>query len=119
MQIKFNTEFFPTQPITGNAGNPCTLDTTGDVWPFYEQILLSTNFMFNTNIPLPKINPKNFAINGRCYNPANTATYYDPAMYNNPTYQWKTASVNTDTAMGMSQFHENRFLGKAAYVYSW
>lgn len=35
MQIKFGTEFFPSQPINGNAGNPFTLDTTGDAWPFY------------------------------------------------------------------------------------
>lgn len=35
MQIKFNTEFFPSQPIIGNAGNPQILDTTGDNWAFY------------------------------------------------------------------------------------
>lgn len=105
MQIKYNTEFFPSQPITGNAGNPCILDTTGDCWPFYEQILLSTNYLFNTNMPVPKINTKNFAINGRCYNVTNTAPYYDPIIYNNPLYQWTSSTVNADTAMGMANFH--------------
>lgn len=42
--------------------------------------------MFNTNIPLPKINMKNFAINKRIYNPANKKTLYDPNMFNNPSY---------------------------------
>lgn len=29
----------------------------------------------NTNTPLPKVNPKNFAINGRIYDVNNTKTY--------------------------------------------
>jgi hypothetical protein len=104
-QVKFNTEFFPSQPIIGNAGNPQALDQTGDNWPFYEQLLLSSNFLFNTNIPLPKINQKNFAVNRRCYNPKNTATYYPAALICNPAYTWTPDSVNTDTAMGMPSFH--------------
>lgn len=91
--------------MTGNAGNPQTIDTTGDCWSFYEQILLSSNYMFNTNIPTPKINMKNFAINGRCYNPKNTNTFWDPNMSGNPTYSFTAQSVNTDTALGMSSFH--------------
>lgn len=63
MQIKLNTSYYPSQPIVGNAGNPQLVDTSGDNWPFYEQLLLSNNFLFNTNFPFPKINQKNFAIN--------------------------------------------------------
>lgn len=69
------------------------------------QLMLSTNYLFNTNIPLPKINMKNFAINGRIYNPKNTATFYDPNMLTNPNYTWTSNSVNMDTAMGMTSFH--------------
>lgn len=105
MQIKFNTEFFPSQPIIGNAGNPQILDTTGDNWAFYQQILLSSNYLFNTNFPFPKINMKNFAINGRIYNSSNQSTYLNNLMYNNPTYTFTPQSVNADTALGMSNFH--------------
>jgi len=81
------------------------LDTTGDCWPFYEQLLLSSNFLFNTNLPTPKINMKNFAINGRCYNPKNTNTFYDPQMFQNPNYQFTTTSINCDTALGYANLH--------------
>lgn len=120
MQIKFGTEYFPSQPIIGNAGNPSTLDTTGDAWPFYEQLLLSSNFLFNTNLPTPKINIKNFAINGRCYNANNKNTFLDPSLsLYSASYVYSSNSINTDTALGQSHFHENRYIGKAAYVYTW
>lgn len=67
MQLKANGVYYPLQPINGNAGNPETIDTTGNNWPFYEQLLLSNNFLFNTNTPIPRINQKNFAINERIY----------------------------------------------------
>jgi len=35
MQIKLDTNFYPSQPIVGNAGNPEQLDNTGDNWPYY------------------------------------------------------------------------------------
>jgi hypothetical protein len=35
----------------------------------------------------------------------------------NLSYQWSNKSVNQDTAMGMPSIHENRFVGKAGYVY--
>lgn len=119
MQIKLNTDYYPSQPIIGNAGNPQALDTTGDAWPFYEQILLSSNFLFNTNIPLPKINIKNFAVNARCYNVNNRNTMFDKDMLHNPNYTFTSNSVNLDTAMGYTHFHENRYIGKSAFVYCW
>lgn len=88
MQIKFNADYYPSQPIIGNAGNPQILDTTGDNWAFYQQILLSNNYLFNTNFPCPKINTKNFAINGRIYNVKKTDPFWEISMYNNLTYQW-------------------------------
>lgn len=66
---------------------------------------MSNNYMFNLNIPMPRINKLNFAINGRCYNTANNQTYYDPTMFGNLNYVWTPKSVNSDTAMGMSAFH--------------
>jgi len=30
MQLKFNTDYYPPQPLVGNAGNPQMIDTTGD-----------------------------------------------------------------------------------------
>jgi hypothetical protein len=35
MQIKANGQWYPLQPITGNAGMPEILDTSGDNWDFY------------------------------------------------------------------------------------
>lgn len=75
-------------------------------------ILLSNNYLFSTNTPAPKINKKNFAINGRIYDTSNTKTLYPTAVLN------RAASVNLDdlesititnsnpdTAMGQSWFH--------------
>lgn len=63
---------------------------------------------------------KNFAINGRCYDVTNINPFYPPQMsQNGANYIWSPNSVNADTAMGMSHFHENRYVGKAAFVYSW
>lgn len=58
-----------------------------------------------TNVPQPRINTFNFAINGRCYNPEKQTTFYNPAMLDNPTYAWSGDSVNGDTAMGLPSFH--------------
>lgn len=39
-------------------------------------------------------------------------------MIDNKSYQWTANSVNYDTAMGMANVNENRFVGKAAYTFS-
>lgn len=67
---------------------------------------------------MPRINPRNFAVNERCYNVARKKPFYDPEMYNNNNYTWTSTSVNADTAMGLSSFHENRFRGTAAFVWT-
>lgn len=66
--------------------------------------------------PLPRINAYNFAVNERPYNVTNKNTFYDPDMVGNLNYTFTSNSVNADTAMGMSWIHENRVVGKAAYV---
>lgn len=40
-------------------------------------------------------------------------------MENDLGYNWTKDSVNRDTAMGYASYHENRYQGKAIYVYSW
>lgn len=40
-------------------------------------------------------------------------------MYNNPSYAFQTKSINNDTGLGMAWIHENRVVGKAAYVISY
>lgn len=60
--------------------------------------------MFGKN-SLPRINPYNFAVNERCFNPNNTQTFYDPKMFNNASYQFTANSVNSDTALGMAWIH--------------
>ena len=65
-----------------------------------------------------RINAFNFAINERPYNIFNTHTMYDPAMIDNLNYNWNNNSVNYDTSMGMSLIHENRCVGKAAYLFT-
>lgn len=67
MQFKANGSWYPLQPIIGNGGNPEDVGTSGDNWDFYETLLLNNNFLFNTNVPCPRINQFNFAINGRIY----------------------------------------------------
>jgi hypothetical protein len=38
---------------------------------------------------------------------------------NNQNYTYTSDSINMDTAMGMSWIHENRVIGKAAYLISY
>lgn len=71
--------------------------------------------MFSSN-PLPRINVYNFAVNARPYDVANTRPMYDLEMRNNTDYTFGPNSVNSDTAMGMPFIHENRMIGKAAFV---
>lgn len=115
-QIKLNTNYWPTQPIVGNAGNPEPVDGDVDNYVYMEQLLLSTLYLFSTNHPMPKINKYNFAINGRCYDSDRKDTYYtnmDGQL--SPT----VANVNKDTALGYSWYHENRYVGKAMFIYTW
>lgn len=77
-QLKLGTDYIPPQPITGNAGNPITLDNTSNNYPFIEEVHKSRNYKFATNSPYPDINIWNFCLNGRLYNPNNKNTFYDP-----------------------------------------
>ena len=119
MQIRLKTQFYPSQPIVGNAGNPEYYQGQSDNAPFLRQLYLSNNYIFNLNTPMPKINRVNFAINGRNYNVKNTQTFYDPDMYLNPNYKWTQNSVNIDTAMGMSALNQNKWVGMAVYSWTW
>ncbi len=74
--------------------------------------------MFSNLTPLPRINQYNFAINERCYDISNINSFYDPGMIDNKKYNWSIGSINSDTAMGMCDIHENRYIGKAAFLYS-
>lgn len=68
---------------------------------------------------MPRINTKNFALNGRIYNTNNNWTRYDSAMYKDPNYNFSYQSINADTAMGMSWINENRAVGRAIFPMSW
>ena len=74
--------------------------------------MLSNGFLFNTNTPIPRINTKNFAINGRIYDTTNTRTLYPLNSITVNTVQGsgtlnllQLATCNFDTAMGQSWFH--------------
>lgn len=72
------------------------------------QYLLQTyNYKFVTNVPQPRINSYNFAVNSRCYTPSSTGPLYKNTLMfaqNNPA-NWTQANINYDTAMGMPWFH--------------
>jgi hypothetical protein len=83
-------------------------------------VMLSNNYLFNVNSPSPRVNAKNFAINGRCYDPKIRASYLDPQIaVQGSAYKWTSKSINGETALGLSHFHENRYVGRAIYSYSW
>ncbi len=73
-------QYYPPQPIMGNAGNPIAIDITGDNSNFLDQIYWSKNYNFQSSVPIPRINPFNFSVNQRCYDVTNSATFYDPTM---------------------------------------
>jgi hypothetical protein len=88
-------------------------------------LLLSNNYLFNTNFPIPRINQKNFAVNGRCYDASNTNMLLSNSLYNPGATQtpislgaFNKTTVNTDTAMGQAWFHENRYIGKGFFSYT-
>lgn len=60
--------------------------------------------MFAKN-SLPRINPYNFAINDRSYDPTVSNTFYEQSMLNNRAYTFKKNSINTHTGLGMSYLH--------------
>jgi hypothetical protein len=111
-------QYYPSQPLAGNGGNPVQLDNTGDNSIFLDQIYYSLGHKFSNVYAPPRINAYNFAINERCYNPYNVNTMYDGSMVNNPNFNWPAGSVNYDTALGMANIHENRYVGRAAYLFS-
>ncbi len=39
-------------------------------------------------------------------------------MIDDLSYTWTDGSINSDTAMGFANIHENRYVGKAAYLFS-
>ncbi len=39
-------------------------------------------------------------------------------MWDNLQYSISATSINADTAMGISDLHENRYVGKAGYPFS-
>lgn len=49
----------------------------------------------------------------------NKNSYYDISMMNNPSYKFGAKSINSDTGLGMAWLHENRVVGRAAYVISY
>ena len=61
--------------------------------------------MFTTNIPQPRINSYNFAVNHRVYEPRNQKPYKPLGSFNNNNYTWKPYDINGDTAMGMPWVH--------------
>lgn len=120
-QIKFNLDYYPPQPIIGNAGCPEMVDTTGDNRDFLEQILVSNNYLFSANYPNPKINAFNFALNRRIYDPSVAGALYNGTNVNQgtiPTINNMDGLINPHTAMGQSYFHENRHRGTAAFCFS-
>lgn len=74
---------------------------------------LSNNYLFSTNTPAPRINAKNFAINGRIYDTTADKALYSHAIVNtglgvHDLTKMNTinfTNVNPDTAMGQSWFH--------------
>lgn len=105
--MRVGVDYYPPQPFKGNGGNPYPTinDYESDNSVYIENIYWYNNYMFNLNDPLPRINPFNFAINDRPYNPTNRNTFYDASIYDNPNYNWSGSSVNADTALGMSWIH--------------
>lgn len=80
----------------------------------------SNNFLFSVNTPLPRINRVNFAINDRIYDPSDQRTFA-PISFRNTGQSGSDFGpdvFNYNTALGQPWFHENRWIGKAAYCYS-
>ena len=108
MQFKYDTKWYPPQPITGNAGNPYYVDTTGNVQPYLFQLLRSKDLLF-ARCPTGITNAINFAINSRPYNVQDTRSLFPvPTSTNNQfttRYVTKNTNLNTNTAMGYPFFH--------------
>lgn len=101
---KLATDYWPPQPFKGNGGNPASNNMDDDNSIFIENLYWANNYMFSKN-SMPRINPYNFAVNDRPYDPTNRNTFYDLAMKGNQAYSFTSRSVNGDTALGMPYIH--------------
>jgi len=82
------------------------IDTSGDNQEFLQYLLMTYNYKFVTNVPQPRINAFNFAVNGRIYDPSVRGSMYDKLMmFNGNALTAQPGYVNGDTAMGMSFIH--------------
>jgi hypothetical protein len=63
---------------------------------------MSSDWLFNQK-PMPIVNPLNFAINSRVFDPSNTAPYIRGGW--KPFTTLPSDWVNCDTAMGFPHFH--------------
>lgn len=75
MQFRYDIKWYPPQPIVGNAGNPYTLDSTGNCNPFIMSLRRSRDLVF-THLPQGITNNINFCINGRLWDYTNTNSLF-------------------------------------------
>lgn len=57
--------------------------------------MLANNYFMNLNSPMPKINTKNFAINGRFYDVHNRKTYQPLSTVNTDVFPTGTVRLTT------------------------
>jgi hypothetical protein len=57
-------DYFPSQPLSGNGGNPIQMDSTGDNSIFIDQIYMSNGFYLSSKpASVCRINAFNFSLN--------------------------------------------------------
>lgn len=118
LQLKIGTEYLPPQPITGNSGNSQPLSGASNVKVTNRNS--NADFILNTYKALGKlwdtsrdnmINPRNFAVNDRYWDPSNVNAPISNAL-STPT---TVLTDNVDTALAWPMFHENRCVGKSIF----
>lgn len=104
LQFKIGVDYYPSQPIEGHAGNP-TLNSSSGVNSEFIINLFKAFGKLHDVLGDCLINPENFAVNERPYNPTFTSAFLN-----------STGSVvNANTAMGMPGYWENACVGRSVY----
>lgn len=118
LQMKVGTEYIPPQPITGNSGNSITLSGAADVKVTNRNS--NADFILNLYKSIGKlwdpdrdnvINPRNFAINDRYWDPSDVR----PLFSNYASTYATRLNDNVNTTLAYPHFHENRIVGKAVF----
>lgn len=104
MQVRIGVDFYPSQPIEGNAGDSFGLTNSGGNNEYLINLFKAFGKLHDT-LGDHFISIYNFAVNERPYNVTDTRPFYSGQVLQNKS-----------TSLGLPGYYENACVGKAVYA---